>query len=882
MADILVLANGNSKWVRDVNRIVSGYPYRVTLKVFFDEGEFKAAIADEGKVALVSSYFYNEVTAKWLTSIATIRLYVVGEVEILRIERTGTHTKVTMDEMTSVLILEDLKLASRKHPQIQGTPKPRREEYQPLNQPAHTTVDPFEIRGEINLRETKDKSDARGKPLRGNSKAKGDDLYQQDAGRIEINHPTFDHDAGVNWVFDPTESESNPSAKRSEIIFLDIAERWQTLEKGAPTKGDNANQSQLGAQPQPDASGSDGSFNEWTEAKFAEYLADLPDASPADVLAGALWRLDDFESGNSKAEWESEWKDPRAIDDGAVDPFSHHRDHFIPNMPEGKGLRRDSESSQASIEELNESNSNEGPSQWQNRSATPSSYNGSNISSADMGLRNNTAKDPLIPKGRLGEGTVESTFGGKLFDDSDATYDRWGGQHWPTTSKSEAAFAEPTPWPIEQEQMVTNTGEKSPELNAPEAGHRKRTRREPKQPKANVGKLSDDYQKKTTTTTSPDPRAAINRAPKGEKSSLSSLLSTFKVRSLNSEIEGRTEGDTEEVGNPPKSIVKYRLGSGNLGKELKFKGEEPLGLAIGVLGVGGSGASTIAMAVAQSFAGEHRVNLIDLVVEGSQRMYHDIDIVQPGVTEAIAGSRVMNVGDDYFERFKIPILERGYLLMLSISHQNQLEALRRSDLGEAIERLKRTSDITIFDLDPDFASGSIRESATITPTAPTEEVLREIDAVIIVVNEDYRSLHRGVNLGRRLIDEGFSTSQIAIINNDNHQSTPSSIRQIRKLPALLQEYGPQRQTEKTEAMDQARSLREDVPNGSRGPIYIDVPYSKEVAKIHEEVRPFTASFLKKLQPVIQFCANARSFSSERAITNDDFALVRPQRKVGPK
>lgn len=895
IADIIVLANGNSKWVRDVNRIVSGYPYRVTLKVFFDLREFKAATDDKGKVALVSSYFYNGDTSKWLASNATIRLYVVGDLDIVRIERSGAHTKVTMDEMTSVLILEDLKLASSSQPQIQAAPNPRREELQPLGQSALTSVDPFAIKSASSERDRKDNGENRG-----DSRDKGADDYQKINDRVEKSYTTTDHDAGAAEVFNPTESESTPTANGFEINFLDIAKRWQILEKGAPTKGSSSQQSQPSVQPRPHANSSDRYFDGSTEAKFAEYLASSSNATHGDPLAGALWRLDNFEGGNSKTKWESEWTDQRAINDDAVDPFIHHREYRNWNMPEGKGQKKDSELSTTSIREVNEPHADGRATQWEGRSDSPLKINGSNIGSASNELRNDMAEDPSSSKGRLGADVGKGSFGKKLFADSGTTDDRGDGQHWPSTFKSETAFEEPLPWPIRQGQMATNTDAELPQLNTPERDHRKserdqhtRTGRVPNPPQDNVDKPTDDYQKKGTTTISQDPHAAVNSAPKEEKSSLLSRIAIFKARSLNSEIErnswrvkpfqksaGRAEGNSEGSGNPPKSILKYRLGSGNLGEDLKFKGEEPLGLAIGVLGVGGSGASTIAMAVAQSFAGEHRVNLIDLVVEGSQRMYHDIDIVQPGVAEAIAGSRVMNVGDDYFERFKIPILERGYLLMLSISHQSQLEALRRRDLGEAVERIKRTSDITIFDLDPDFATEPIREWATITPTAPTEEVLREIDAVIIVVNEDYRSLHRGVNLGRRLIDEGFSTSQIAVINNDNHQSTPSSIRQIRKLPELLQEYGAQRQKDKVVAVDPARSLHEDAPNGSRGPVYIDVPYSKEVAKIHEEVRPFPASFLKKLQPVIQFCANARSFTSERTSTSEDFPLVRPQRRNG--
>ena len=324
---------------------------------------------------------------------------------------------------------------------------------------------------------------------------------------------------------------------------------------------------------------------------------------------------------------------------------------------------------------------------------------------------------------------------------------------------------------------------------------------------------------------------------------------------------------SRQKGNESRSPVhKYRLGSGNLGEKLQFKGEDPLGLAIGVMGVGGSGATTIAMALAQSFAGERRVNLVDLVVEGSQRMYHDVDAMQPGITEAIAGRRLINVGDDYFERFKIPILERGYLLTISISHQSQLDALRRSDLADTTKQLKATSDITIFDLDPNFAQSTIRDFSTTTPTAPTEAALAEIDGLILVVNEDFRSLHIGSNLGRRLIEEGFDSSTIAIVNNNNHQATPSPIRQIKKLPEIINDFSKIRGGSVKVGASSDSSLREQPP------LYLEVPFAREVARIHDDVRPFNSNFIKKLAPLLTFCLEAKQ--RKRTNSNDFVDLQR--------
>ena len=843
MADVLILAKGNSKWVREVNRTISGYPYLVTLEVFYEIDEFEAAIEREGKVCLISHNFYDVAKIGRLAKNTTPRIYLIGEEEIVRVDRDGVNTRVTMQEMVSILILEDLKLASTLPADTndsrsrQTTNRSTSSSFFPANRSDSTFEDAIDLRD-------------------GMVRTANDDIDEGPSGvaaRDTKNSRTFEVATRFNdtngLAIDGAEVDEGavrmakgdaPGGDHRSVEMIDIAERWRAVDsQPSPHEGTHhqLQDSEVTHQDRGDASRLRAILNDSTIDAYLSELKSSKFGRPHQVHSDFTVGEADVAESTTLPNNEKDAKEVSS-NNSTANHFKNSKDPLF-------------------IEQIEETSSKE---YFRNeRSPWNSSDNQYRIESETMRIELATEGSayheeiPFTLDDRSGTDLSSAVGRSQAFDDHPRTSD-------PFAKSNRGYGAEAGPYRYQK--MPTDFGDG----------------REPSQFSGYIS----------------EPKTTSRESSRREGASMISRVTSFTIRPKERDRErplgehdhspkgSFVDGDSKgKLGENSKQRSQYRLGSGNLGTQLKFKGEEPLGLAIGVMGVGGSGATTLAMALAQSFAGENRVTLVDLVVEGSQRMYHDIDVMQPGITEAIAGRRVMKVGEDYFERFKIPILERGYLLMLSISHQSQLEALRRSDIGEAIGRLKRTSDITIFDLDSNFTASDLRDSSDTSLSAPTEEALGEVDALILVVNEDFRSLHRGANLGRRLVEEGFKPSMIAIVNNDNHQSTPSPIRQIKKLPEMIGEFSTQLrratvagETNRDEFFEDTRRLVT--------PLYIELSYSKEVAKVHDEVRPFSTNFVKKLHPLIDFCIGSKSQNRDRdknrGLTSDNLQRVTPRNR----
>ncbi len=890
MSDILVLANGNGRWVREVNRIVSGCPYQVTLSVFYDRGDFEEALRLEGRVVIISARFYDRATAEMLASTRRHQIYVIDDAAILRIDRSGLQTAVTLEEMTSVLILEDLKLASSTDTNFSH----RNSISLDLSTTASRSELPSRYGGVANIQDsTPKRSDPnRDQVIDVNAIASGEPhplANQREVKRRgirDVDPRDINHEIRLD---SPSQLPSHPNL---EVGQIDIAERWQQLDGALGHQVSHRDLASRRDSTQMDRH-QEASFDErWPKTDLENDLSSLGHVDTNEILHEEA--LGDYIGGDTTSLGSATLGNEALFEVDELDYPPIDFDQMIAggggDQNQGSRVRAGSEPRPPQqIHESQDPNGKASRGRGESYKSLEEGYLQRDYPAntfSERGVRGSlqhpTNADATTIDRATSDGVGGYVYPGDIYPEEKAKYNPKKDQSF-TSSRFNST-----------ELRSTGKGSDAPNLPTTEVGQRgtlgvEFTRSTRLNGRHNDEELDQSSPKSKMRALDSD-QIKINDGATAERRSISTSKSSKRsnqrerhessyldlAKRLTIRKRGDQDGHRETESREPYPLTsKYQIGSGNLGEHLKFKGEEPLGVAIGVLGVGGSGTSTIAMALAQSFAGENRVNLVDLVVEGSQRMYHDIDVVQPGMAEAIAGSRLINVGDEYFERFKVPILERGYLLMLSVSHQSQLEAFRRSDLAGAIRTIKRTSDITIFDLDADFTESSIRDRSSTTSASPTEEALAELDGVLVVVNEDYRSLHRGVNIGRRLIMEGFSTSQIAIASNNNHQVTPSPIRQIRKLPKIICEFATSDRS-KNFPLNSTMGMEDEHVTSQVEPIFFDVPYSKEVARIHDEVRPFPANFLKKLQPAIEFSANAKENRRGRLENANQPQRVKPR------
>ncbi len=131
------------------------------------------------------------------------------------------------------------------------------------------------------------------------------------------------------------------------------------------------------------------------------------------------------------------------------------------------------------------------------------------------------------------------------------------------------------------------------------------------------------------------------------------------------------------------------------------------GRVVAVCGPGGSGASTVAIALAQGLAaGPARraptVVLADLALHAEQAMLHDARDVVPGVQELVEAHRSRRPAGDDVRSLTFHIEERGYHLLLGLRRARSWASIRPRAFEAAFESLRSTFDVVVCDIDADL------------------------------------------------------------------------------------------------------------------------------------------------------------------------------------
>jgi hypothetical protein len=123
-------------------------------------------------------------------------------------------------------------------------------------------------------------------------------------------------------------------------------------------------------------------------------------------------------------------------------------------------------------------------------------------------------------------------------------------------------------------------------------------------------------------------------------------------------------------------------------------------------GPGGTGASTVAMALAQGLSADarfgRRVLLADLARRGDLAMLHDALDLGPGVQELVEAHRLARPDPDEIRRATFDVPRRGYHLLLGLRQPEAWSALRPRAVEASIEGLRRSFQAVVADVTGDF------------------------------------------------------------------------------------------------------------------------------------------------------------------------------------
>lgn len=194
------------------------------------------------------------------------------------------------------------------------------------------------------------------------------------------------------------------------------------------------------------------------------------------------------------------------------------------------------------------------------------------------------------------------------------------------------------------------------------------------------------------------------------------------------------------------------------------------GRLLGVTGTGGSGASTVAMAVAQGVAADPRhaglVCLADLALHADQAMLHDARDIVPGVLELVEAHRGVIPTREAVRSLTWRVDARGYQLLLGLRRHRDWTSIRPRAFAAALAGLRGAFRIVIADIDADLegerATGSLDVEER---NVMARSVADAADLVMAVGSPGLHGLHGLLRVTRDLRDHGVSDHRILPVVN---------------------------------------------------------------------------------------------------------------------
>lgn len=288
------------------------------------------------------------------------------------------------------------------------------------------------------------------------------------------------------------------------------------------------------------------------------------------------------------------------------------------------------------------------------------------------------------------------------------------------------------------------------------------------------------------------------------------------------------------------------------------------GRLIAVVGRGGAGTSTIAMATAQAVAHteviDGTVALADLSFSASQALYHDTGDVMPALVELTEAHRHGPLDRDRVREHLFELPNRRYHVLAGLRRRRDWTALRPHAFAAALDGLLATYATVVADLDADL------DGETETASTDTEEqhlaartVLARADLVLAVGTAGLWGVAHLAGLLDDLGRFGVPMASTSIVIN---RAPRSPARRAELLRALSLPVGlpgskargaqPQRGHPIAQRADQRRKPG---PERSHGPTAF-VPERQSVEACHRAAVPLPRSIVRPVAAILTIDASA--------------------------
>lgn len=239
--------------------------------------------------------------------------------------------------------------------------------------------------------------------------------------------------------------------------------------------------------------------------------------------------------------------------------------------------------------------------------------------------------------------------------------------------------------------------------------------------------------------------------------------------------------------------VAQPLAQGEDRPQLPGDASPPLGFRghlVVVTGPGGTGASTVAIGLAQQLAADPRqaglVCLADLVRHGEQAMLHGSPDVVPGLQELVDAHRTGLPSSEAIRSLLWRIDARGYDLLLGLRRHRDWTALRPRAVGAALDGLRRSYRIAVCDADPDVEGEQATGSVDVEErNALSRAAVEAAELVVVVGGPGMKGIHALLRTARELIDHGVPAGSLLPVVNRAPKSPRARAELARAFGDLL-------------------------------------------------------------------------------------------------
>ena len=209
-----------------------------------------------------------------------------------------------------------------------------------------------------------------------------------------------------------------------------------------------------------------------------------------------------------------------------------------------------------------------------------------------------------------------------------------------------------------------------------------------------------------------------------------------------------------------------------------------------VCGPGGTGASTVAIALAQGLAADprygRRVLLADLARRAEQAVLHDALELGPGLQELVDAHRLGRASLDDVWLSTFDVERRGYRLLLGLRQPEAWSALRPRAIDAAMEGLRSAFQVVVADTSGDFEGEDEGGSIDVEERNHLSRAAAQQATVVIAVGRPgLKGVHSLGSLIREIARLGVAGERILPVLNCSPRQPWSRAESARALATLL-------------------------------------------------------------------------------------------------